>query len=161
MTYTEQASEVEHIYPAPVVSYATPAPVAEDIALTPAVTYAAEHAPLVDYIVPAPVVSNAALTPVLEHSTPMVKHFSPVVEHTAFVLSVCAEHAHVDMCIAPAPAVACTVLEMIAYFTPGPAVTYTAQSPEETNAAPSPADDFRHTVERIIGAPVPQGKHKR
>ena len=143
MTYTEQASEVEHIYPAP------------------AVTYAAEHAPLVDYIVPAPVVSNAALTPVLEHITPMVKHFSLAVEHTAFVLSVCAEHAHVDVCIAPAPAVACTVQDMIAYFTPGPAVTYTAQAPVETNAAPSPADDFRHTVERIIGAPVPQGKHKR
>ena len=57
---------------------------------------------------------------------------------------------------ARAPAVAHTAKDMIAHLSSALAVTCTAQALVETNAAPSPVDCFRHTMERIIDAPVPQ-----
>ena len=69
---------------------------------------AGEQAPVVDYIAPALAVPDAALTPVVEHVALVVELIVPMVEHIAPVPSVRAEHAHVDVCIAPAPAVAYT-----------------------------------------------------
>ena len=59
-----------YIAPAPAVTHAALAPVAEDNASTPSVAYAAEQASVVNCIAPAPDVSYAALAPVVEDIAP-------------------------------------------------------------------------------------------
>ena len=105
----------------------------------------AQLAPVFASVAPVPSVSHAALALEAEDTAA-----APSVFH--------AVQAHVDVCIAPAPAVAYTAAPMIDYFTPSLAVTYTAKAPVDdfTYAAPTPSDVSRHTMERIIGAPVPQ-----
>ena len=149
--HVQHAPVIDYVAPVPAVADATLALVAEDIAPPRAVTDAAEQAPLVDDVAPAPAVSFAALTPVIEHIAPVVEHIALVVEHIAPAPSVHAEQSHVDVCIAPAPAMAYTaqapVDECIAQE---PAVSYAAPARVIESAAPISADDCHASMLHII-----------
>ena len=126
-----------HVAEAPVVmmEHVQPAPVFASVAPVPAVTLAAV-APVAEDVAPTPAMTHAAEQASVVDCiapAPAVSYAerAPVVEDIPPTPSLFhAEQAHVDVCIASVPA-----------------VTYTA---------PTAVDDFRRTVEQIVGAPAPQ-----
>ena len=123
----------------------------EDFAPVLAVCCAGELAPVVDYIAPTLAVPDAALTPVVEHSALLVEFIVPVVEHIAPVLSVRAEHADVDVCIALAPAMAYTAqAPVVECNASDPAVSYAAPSRVIEHEAPISAHDYHASMLDII-----------
>ena len=154
--FAETVDRVEGWSPLPAESVPLVRVTTPVVDVPPVVVEEVQFALVIHYVAPVPPVAHATLAAVDEDFAPVLAvccagEQAPVVDYIAPVPSVRAEHAHVDVCIAPALAVAYTAQPPVDECNASdPAVSYAPPSRVIEHEAPISANDYHASMLDII-----------